>query len=129
MLPDGYTLSLQSYSSFPEFAPFKDWNASNPTTSLSWYDAYNKTKHDREGNLNIGTLDNAAQAVGAAVVMFHAQFGFYFGTGDQKIPIIRNIFRIVTKDLKKYEKEYYIPNIQGGCEVAPGDWVALDYKF
>jgi hypothetical protein len=28
MLLDGYTLFLQSYPSFPEFAPFKDWNAS-----------------------------------------------------------------------------------------------------
>lgn len=129
MLLDGYSLSLQSYPSFPEFAPFKDWNASNPTTSLSWYDAYNKTKHDREGNLNVGTLDNAVRAVGAAVVMFLAQFGFNFGTGDQKIPLIRNIFRIGTKDLKKYEKEYYIPNIQGSEGAASWDWVALDYKF
>jgi hypothetical protein len=89
----------------------------------------NKTKHDREGNLNVGTLDNAVRAVGAAVVMFLGQFGLNFGTGDQKSPLIRNIFRIVTKDLKKYEKEYYIPNIQGTGGVAPGDWVALDYRF
>lgn len=129
MLLDGYTLSPQSYPSFPAFAPFKDWTASNPTTSLSWYDAYNKTKHDREGNLNVGTLDNAVRSVGAAVVMFHAQFGSNFGTGDQKSPLIRNIFRIVTKDLKKYEKEFYIPNVQGSGDLAPGDWVALDYKF
>ena len=39
------------------------------------------------------------------------------GGRSQKSPIIRNIFRIVTKDLKKYEKEYYIPNIQG-----TGEW-------
>jgi hypothetical protein len=131
MLLDGYTLSLASYPSFPAFAPFKDWNTSNPTTSLSWYDAYNKTKHDREDNLNVGTLENAVKAVGAAVIMFYAQFGFSFGTGagDQKHSLIRSIFRIVTTDLKKYEKEYYIPNIQGSGEMAQGDWVALDYMF
>jgi hypothetical protein len=131
MLLDGYTLSLTSYPSFPAFAPFEGWNASNPTISLSWYDAYNKTKHDREDNLNVGTLDNAVKAVGAAVVMFYAQFGLSFGTGfdDQKHSLIRSIFRIVTTDLKKYEKEYYIPNVRESGEMAPGDWVALDYKF
>jgi hypothetical protein len=98
---------------------------------LSWYDAYNKTKHDREDNLNVGTLDNAVKAVGAAVVMFYAQFGFSFGTGfdDQRNALIRSIFRIVTTGLKKYEKEYYIPNVQESGEMAPGDWVALDYNF
>jgi predicted HAD superfamily hydrolase len=98
---------------------------------LSWYDAYNKTKHDREDNLNVGTLDNAVKAVGAAVAMFYAQFGFNFGTGfdDQRNSLIRSIFRIVTTDLKKYEKEYYIPNVHGNGGTVPGNWVALDYKF
>jgi hypothetical protein len=52
MFLDAYELSLQSYPHFPKFTPFGGWDGSNPTTSLSWYDAYNKTKHDREENLN-----------------------------------------------------------------------------
>lgn len=39
MLLDGYELSLQSYPHFPSFTPFKDWEVSNPTKSLAWYDA------------------------------------------------------------------------------------------
>ncbi|MBU6370761.1 MAG: hypothetical protein KGH93_00140 [Patescibacteria group bacterium] len=114
MFLDVYELALQSYPDFPAFMPFKDWNVAKPTTSLSWYDAYNKTKHDREENLRFATLENAVYAVGAAVVMFHAQFGLNFGTGfmDQKSPIIRNIFKIVSINFEKYEKQFYISKLE-----------------
>ncbi|MEK7551870.1 MAG: hypothetical protein AAB534_00445 [Patescibacteria group bacterium] len=138
MFLDAYELSLQSYPNFPKFIPFAGWNSSNPTTSLSWYDAYNKTKHDREENLKLATLENAVYAVGAAVVMFHAQFGLNFGTGpfDQKSPIIRNIFKIVTTGLEKYEKDFYISkfelppdSITPQSLVQVKDWTALNYPF
>lgn len=134
MFLDGYEMFLQSYPNFPSFTPFKGWDASNPTESLPWYDAYNKTKHDREENLKFATLENAVKSVGVAVVMFHAQFGFNFGLGfmDQKSPIIRNIFRIITPGLKKYEKEYYIPKFELNNEMQPvpsWDWIGINYPF
>lgn len=138
MFLDAYELSLQSYPNFPKFTPFAGWNPNNPTTSLSWYDAYNKTKHDREENLKFATLENAVYAVGAAVVMFHAQFGLNFGTGpfDQKSPIIRNIFRIMTTGFEKYEKDFYIskfeiPSDSGKPQslVQAKDWTALNCPF
>jgi hypothetical protein len=135
MFLDAYQLSLQSYPSFPSFTPFAGWDLNNPTTSLGWYDAYNKTKHDREENLKSATLENAVYAVGASVVMFHAQFGLNFGTGffDQKSPLIRNIFRIITK-FEKYEKEFYIPKFELQSESGKAspmvlDWTALNYQF
>jgi short-subunit dehydrogenase len=45
--------------------------------------------HDREENLKVATLRDATHAVSAAVVMFHAQFGSHFGTGDQKNSVIQ----------------------------------------
>lgn len=136
MFLDAYEVQLQSYSSFPKFAPFNGWNKINPTSSLPWYDAYNKTKHDREGNLKFANLENAVMAVGAAVVMFHAQFGFNFGYGglNQKTTLIRNIFRISTPALSKYEKEFYIPKVSLSGEPRPAptpssDWVLMDYPF
>lgn len=81
MFLDGYKLHLQSYPDFPAFMPFMNWDRDHPTESLKWYDAYNKTKHDHEDNIRLATLENAVHAVGAAVVMFHAQFGLGFGTG------------------------------------------------
>jgi hypothetical protein len=70
MMLDGYEMGLQSYSTYPPFSPFAGWNTAHPTQSLSWYDAYNRTKHDREANLHYATLENAVKAVGAVVVMF-----------------------------------------------------------
>ena len=133
MLLDSYELSLQSYPHFPAFIPFTNWDAATPTKSLIWYDAYNKTKHDREENLKFATLQNAVQSVGAAVVMFHAQFGFKFGlTGmDQKSPVIHNIFRVVT-DFKKHWKECYIPRLtvmEGPNPTPSFDWDAINYPF
>jgi hypothetical protein len=136
MLLDSYEASLQSYPHFPASVPFKDWDAANPTKSLIWYDAYNRTKHDREENLKLATLHNAVQSVGAAVVMFHAQFGFEFGGlpgSDQKTPVIRSIFRIVT-DFKKHWKQCYIPRLEvlanAWARPTPSfDWDAVKYPF
>jgi hypothetical protein len=135
MALDSYKLSLRSYPHFPAFTPFENWDAQRPTASLAWYDAYNKTKHDREENLKLGTLHNAVQAVGAAVVMFYAQFGLNFGTGtfDQKNPVIRNTFNVIT-DFDKHWKECYIPKLTVVDAAIPNpvpsfDWALVDYPF
>jgi hypothetical protein len=132
MMLDGYELSLQSYGSYPAFAPFANWDSTRPTQSLGWYDSYNKTKHNREGNLHHATLGNAIRAVGAAVVMFYGQFGINFGTGvlDQKSPIIRNTFRLTTVGLERHERDFYVPlfRIQDG-QIIVESWSTVDYAF
>lgn len=136
MFLDGYELSLRAYENFPAFIPFKNWNANKPTQSLSWYDAYNQTKHNREEELTLATLDNVIKAVGAAVVMFHAQFGFRFGSigiFEQKSQLISNFFKVTTAGFKKYEKDYYIPKIclhPDTNQPSPlWDWEQIDYPF
>ncbi|MFL1562455.1 hypothetical protein ACI77J_14695 [Pseudomonas sp. O64] len=57
------------------FQPFKTWDSIKPTSSLSWYDDYNKVKHDREGNFSLGTLGNVLQAAAALHIMQSVQFG------------------------------------------------------
>lgn len=132
MMLDGYELSLQSYACYLAFTPFANWDPARPTQSLGWYDSYNKTKHDREGNLQYATLENAVSAVGAAVVMFHAQFGVSFGTGsmDQRNPIIRNTFRLTTVGLERHERDFYIPlfAIQNN-QIVVANWTTVDYTF
>ena len=135
MLLDSYELSLQSYPRLPAFTPFEKWDPNSPTESLTWYDAYNKTMHDREKNLKFATLQNAISAVGAAVVMFHAQFGFQFGlTGmDEKGPIIRSVFRLVTH-FDRHPLHCYIPKYEVLEKASPTptpsfDWQAIDYPF
>lgn len=55
--------------------PFSQWNKVQPTQSLPWYDAYNKVKHDREGNFRLAQLSHALHAVAGVFVLTIAQFG------------------------------------------------------
>lgn len=49
---DEWELGLTMFSSYGTIAPFRGWEASRPTQSLPWYEAYNETKHDRETSLH-----------------------------------------------------------------------------
>ena len=123
---DSFNLTLRSYPDFPGFTPFKDWDAAQPTKSLEWYDAYNKTKHDREQNLGVATLERAVHAVGAAVVMFYAQFGYGIPIGQDKSDLLEDVFTLEV-DLLKYPRDIYIPTppVAGkGFE-----WDLIDYPF
>lgn len=133
MFLDGYQMNLAAYIHFPSLAPFKDWRVKDPTKSLLWYDAYNKTKHDRENNLHYATFINAITAVSAAVVMYYAQFGSVFEApwDNHKSYYIRGIFRSNTNGLKKYEKNYYIPKVvlENNIPRPSWDWTLLNYQF
>jgi hypothetical protein len=70
-----WSVSLSAHPDYGKIAPFASWNASKPTTSLTWYDAYNAVKHDRENELALATLGSAVDATAAAFIMTIAQFG------------------------------------------------------
>lgn len=106
MLLDCYTVSLRSYPDFPAFAPFGGWDAAYPTQSLAWYEAYNRTKHDREGNLGAAGLQQAVHAVGAVVVMLRAQFG----PKALDSATIRSMFRL-SADFSRRLTSCYIPRL------------------
>jgi hypothetical protein len=126
MLLDSFSLNLRSYPEFPTVAPFRNWTVQSPTQSLDWYDAYNQTKHNREECLEVATLDRAVNAVGAAVVMFYAQFGYTFQHDDEKRGLIRSIFTLKV-DHEMHPTACYIPNAEGGTKA--WDWELLDYPF
>jgi len=131
MLLDSYSLKLTSYPSFPAIIPFEGWSASAPTQSLDWYDAYNATKHNREEHLDQATLVRAVKAVGAAVVMFYAQFGYTRTIGDELLPFIGNIFKM-NFDGNKHPYSYYFPNVNtaaGTVGPAGWEWMMLEYPF
>lgn len=52
-------------------SPFKDWENGKP---LKWYQAYNKSKHDRHENFDKATLDNLLDAVGGLIILLASQF-------------------------------------------------------
>ena len=72
-----YTFTFRAFPSIPRIAPFSAWSAGAPTASLSWYDAYNKAKHDRNSHFSDATLERCLEAVTAAVTMYCVQHGPY----------------------------------------------------
>jgi hypothetical protein len=70
-----WEVRLRDYPGVPALAPFAGWVAARPTDSLSWYDAYNATKHDRESQFARATLDAAVRSVAALFVLQCAQWG------------------------------------------------------
>jgi hypothetical protein len=70
-----FQVSLPRYEAIPPTRPFYNWAAANPTTSLNWYDAYNKAKHDRAVHFAFATLANCVHAVAANLVLFTVRFG------------------------------------------------------
>jgi hypothetical protein len=128
MLLDSYSLGLTSYPAFPRFGPLRGWDPAKPTQSLDWYNAYNETKHNREEHLDAATFERAIHAVGAAVVMFYAQFGFNFAPGDERLPFIRSIFTM-DFDADRHPHSCYIPIQASRTGPAAWDWKLLEYPF
>jgi len=126
MLLDSFTLKLRSYPDFPPITPFMGWSGQSPTKSLPWYSAYNHTKHNREQYLPAATFECAVQAVSAAAVMFYAQFGYRFETGDEMRPVIGNVFAL-NIDHSMYPISCYIPNAENGPRA--WEWELLNFPF
>ncbi len=74
-----FSVRFLDYPWLGDFAPFANWNPTNPTGSLAWYAAYNAVKHDREKDFPQASLGNAFDAVAAIIVIMAAQFGRYLG--------------------------------------------------
>ncbi|QUX94969.1 hypothetical protein C0J08_05875 [Marinomonas sp. CT5] len=70
-----WSASFTFYPDYGEVCPFSNWDSVRPTESIEWYSAYNKTKHDREGNFDSASFRNVINAVCSAVIMQYAQYG------------------------------------------------------
>jgi hypothetical protein len=107
-----YECSLYSYLNFPAFKPFGNWGSKNPTVSLPWYDAYNKTKHNRTTHFSEATFYNALQAVVANIVMYIVRFSPFPMQEDKGTfnSLVNQYFRfkLVNPDLGKS----YLPLIK-----------------
>jgi hypothetical protein len=107
-----YQVTWTPYASVPPIAPFNSWIAAQPTQSLPWYNAYNKTKHDRSTNFGEATLANCLASVAANIAMFAVRFGPHTlleGTGTLPSSI-NNLCRI---ELQTFDLgSYYTPSIR-----------------
>ena len=106
-----YQVKFNGYAQLCSYFPFGNWNKQQPTQSLSWYDAYNKTKHDKDKHFNLSTLENAMQAVAANMIMFCVRYSPYaiFAENDFYSNIIRNFLEIDMPNATI--NDLYIPHI------------------
>ncbi len=120
---DKYKVSFVLHSDLQDIKPFENWIDSNPTTSLNWYNAYNKVKHDREQNLILASLKNAINSVAGVLVMLRAQFGeeqTFWSQGE-----FANIF--IELDKAYNLEDYYVPF--SNDKHIPCNWSAINYEF
>lgn len=52
-----------------EITPFKDWEESEPSKSLEWWQAYNDIKHARVLNFKEANLENTLNLLGALYIL------------------------------------------------------------
>lgn len=106
-----YKIRYKNHFGLRDFIPFLNWNAVNPTTSLGWYDAYNKTKHDRTTAFHYATLENVLDAIAACIVMYCVKYGPYDLTSDNTL-LSGTINEHCTLSLESSDmSSYYIPQL------------------
>lgn len=116
MKVDEYKLKLVNYLDLEDLQPFYGWNEKKSTSSLVWYDAYNKIKHDWEHNLEKASLENAIKSVAALVILLVAQYGYRNEDWDN---LLGSIFMIVNEPVWDLS-EFYVPPISSETTL---DWI------
>lgn len=107
-----FEFTLKTYSTISAIRPFENWNSSAPTTTLTWYDAYNKTKHDRDTHFSQATLINCINAVVANLIMHCVKFSPFpmFEQTNIFSSLIKQHFE--AKFLNCNPKSFYIHKLQ-----------------
>lgn len=106
---EDYKVTYPFFSRLSTFRPFKGWDITNPTLSLSWYASYNAVKHDGELQFSKATLENCIAAISAVAILIHAQYG-------DRIPFSREklgSFFQVDLNYKWRSTEYLLPPWEG----------------
>lgn len=107
-----YEVLVKPYPSVSSLKPFADWDPAAPSRSLTWYDAYNKTKHDRANYFCEGTLRNCFMAVAANLVLFAVRFSPFpllEGVGVLP-PLINQLFNIRLSGFS--QNAWYVPMLK-----------------
>jgi hypothetical protein len=118
-----YTVQFPNFPWLAPVCPFGGWGSTgNPTQDLPWYDAYNATKHNREGEFAKATLAHAFQAISACVVMMAAEFGTAAGFGEDAE--LNSFFQLASVPVWPLGDVYLQPH---GCH--GGDWTPIHFRF
>jgi hypothetical protein len=106
-----FEIGLPLYIEVNAVRPFQGWDMNKATQSLPWYDAYNKTKHDRSTHFDLATLQNCIKAVAAALILFCVRFSPF--------PLLHGVTGLTTLSNQMFSiklygcpKSFYVPLIE-----------------
>lgn len=106
-----YKLSLVGYTNPYKCCPFENWSSKEPSKSISWYDAYNKLKHNRDKNFHLATLENCINAIAANIILFAVRFSPRYLY--EKDDVCSNLIRSSLDYRIENSEDFYIPIIEG----------------
>lgn len=106
-----FKMHLKPYPVVGDIVPFGVWDANQPTRSLEWYDAYNKTKHNRDEHFDKATILNCIHAICATIVLFSVRHSPYAINTETSITqsLFQQLFLIKMPSLD--QSSWYVPKI------------------
>lgn len=104
---DEYSLAFTNLDSINNISPYRNWNSPKTTQTLTWYDAYNKVKHDRIENFKLANLQNAIDSALAFATLLIASFGYHNEIWNDKLGRVITVIKEPLWSLG----EFYLPTL------------------
>ena len=114
---DEYEFELRKYRDMGVYKPFSGWDSSGPTRTLDWYNAYNKVKHNRDGEFDEATLDRCINAYVACDIMHRVQYG------------VKNEPDVQPKILRSPKRHPTFTQDEQYASTSDGNWTAVNFQF
>jgi hypothetical protein len=104
------------------FEPFKEWAAGQ---GLSWYQAYNNSKHDRRNKFKEANLRNLLNVVTGLLILLSSQFGVEdFSPGSRSLAVNTDSYYSTTPAMGGFFHIEF-PNDWTDAEKYDFDWSSL----
>jgi|JI9StandDraft_1071089.scaffolds.fasta_scaffold12222_4 hypothetical protein len=120
-----FSLNLRN-NLFPvDIKPFLTWNSALPTQSLAWYNAYNETKHNRDGHFSSAKLRHVIDAIAANIIFYSIRFSplSLINNTNAFSGIVNQMFTIKMNDSDR--TSFYIPLIDN-TKIQRSDCIVID---
>ncbi|MBP3772453.1 MAG: hypothetical protein J6I53_07170 [Treponema sp.] len=120
-----FSIRLRNNSFRTKITPFLLWNVSNPTKSLVWYDAYNKTKHDRYNSFSDAKLKFIIEAIAANIVLYAIRYSPLSLINNSTV-FSATINQMFTIEMENVDiKSFYIPELDTS-KIMTDDCIVFD---
>lgn len=124
-----YVVQFGRYNDLEKIKPFNTWENSQPTKSLSWYDAYNQTKHSRSTNFKEATFENLLYAISANIVMYCVRFGPMYLYNNMPSLFSTMMAQYINLEFSNPDvTSFYLPRLKLDRDKIRGDFCCFDSK-